>query len=121
MNRKPRNVAEALAGIASRNELVSVDAPEFGDGVAFHFRTRLSVSDVLAFPNDFFSQPAMAQNALLFRLLVRERDGSDPKMDEAEYAGADALALSEVVMRGNLRERVFEQLTEEGAKGPKGK
>ena len=114
-------VAEALAGIASRNELLTVDAPEFGEGVAFHFRTRLSVADVLALPNDYFAQPAMAQNALLFRLLVRERDGSEPDVDEAEYAGTDALALSEVVMRGGLRDKVFAQLSEGGAEGGEGK
>ena len=115
------SVADALAGVAHRNVLATVDAPEFGDGVSFVFRTRLSVADVLALPNDFYAQPVFAQNALLFRLLVRERDGSEPDMDEAQYAGVDALALSEVVMRGKLREKVFEQLHTEAAESTAGK
>ena len=115
-----RTVEEALRGIAERNELLTAPAPEFGEGVEFTFRTRLSVADVLALPQNFPTANAIAQNVLLFRLLVREPSGGLPALDEQAFAGVDALAVANVVARSGLRKRVFADLADEEAAKPAG-
>lgn len=104
------NVSEMLQSISSRNELITVDAPEAGEGATVAFRTRLSVADVLALPENWHRLPGFAQNAIIFRLLARDPNGRLPPVGDDEFAGADAMFLSEVVERSGLRDRVFAQL-----------
>lgn len=115
-------VSELLAGVSPRNGLATVDAPEAGEGATATFRTRLSVADVLALPENFPSLPAFVQNTLLFRLLVRDPSGASPNLSDDEFAGMDALYMSQLVERAGLRGKVFEQLSaaKEDAE-PKGK
>ena len=101
---------ELLAGVAKRNELMTVPVPDLGDGAELTFRTRLSVADVLALPPNFLDLPAFVRNALLFRLLVRDPTGALPDVDDDEFAGADAMWMHRVVVDSGLDVKVFEQL-----------
>ena len=115
-------VSEILAKLNAGSEFVSVDAPEVGEGVKVHFRTRLSVADVLSLPDNFPRMADFAQNVLLFWLLVRDSNKTVPNLDDGLKASADAMALSAIVERAGLRETVFRQLAAgEDAKPTKGK
>ena len=92
--------------IGQGNQLVTVDTPEFGEGVSFSFRTRLTVGDMMSFPPGFSFMPEAARNAILFRLLVREGNGLDPGLDDDKFAKADARALSAIMKRSGVLDKV---------------
>ena len=113
-----------------RDEIVSVDAPELGEGVQVRFKTTLNVKELISLaktmegdgPHGFLMMRVL-QDLALFKLCAIDEDGKPLIKDEQEIVATvdgsespketwfdtdvNGPLLRELVKRAKLAERVF--------------